>query len=34
MVNIWNDIKMDIDVYSEKLNLNKYLPHQMHELFI
>ncbi|CAD8181544.1 unnamed protein product [Paramecium pentaurelia] len=34
MVNIWNDNKMDIDVYSEKLNLNKYLPHQMHELFI
>lgn len=34
MVKMWNDVLMDLDVYSEKLNLNKFLPPQMHELFI
>ncbi|CAD8152014.1 unnamed protein product [Paramecium octaurelia] len=34
VVKIWNDEAMEVDVYSNNLNLSKYLPTEMHELFI
>ncbi|CAK89868.1 unnamed protein product (macronuclear) [Paramecium tetraurelia] len=34
MVKIWNDETIDIDAYSNNLNLSTYLPTEMHELFI
>jgi hypothetical protein len=34
MVSMWNDILMDLDAYSETLNLGSYLPEQLQELFI